>query len=647
MAIDYHQHENIQTRKVISGYGGVGSLLETRNGSILVSPFNDWPYFVYLKNGRFGPEHRIIDTRFKNRLKRYFTRLEELIRIPVNAIEKGQLADMGYNLIEARYFPQWFYCPGCHKLDWYDRWMANWQAKVSSEDKEKLFPPKCYHCYLQAQKTKGRKWTRLEQVRFVLTSPQGDMTDIPWDKWALLKDHQKQQKGNDAPDGEEATIRLDDVVVPVDLELEMKTLDRYSDLSGILIQGKYGQGKKCSTTLSGLFNLRVPKRALFPDATEDVQFKPVLRSSTSIYYPHILFSIYLPATDAPDENMISVIKKEVEKGRSPADIAESFRVFNQKEVPEALIRGLINSGFDLSHLQSVMTENEYRLEEYTYITRRDSICLKDELIFERVSEPLYPSSLFRSVYRMDKLKITSVQTSFTRQEPIDRDHYLQPDSTIAHTKQVIRKKYTSEGEGWGLQTRYLPAVENFGEGIFFDFDATLIQQWISSDPRIMARVNVLATNHRNADSLVNRNLHVSAELLLIHSFSHLIIKELEFLCGYPSTSLQERLYVDETQMRGVLIYTMAGSEGSYGGLISLCQSGKLSTILRSALLRARDCASDPICYHSSGQGVGNLNLSACYSCSLLPETSCELFNCFLDRRLLIDEHYGFFSSILS
>jgi hypothetical protein len=43
-----------------------------------------------------------------------------------------------------------------------------------------------------------------------------------------------------------------------------------------------------------------------------------------------------------------------------------------------------------------------------------------------------------------------------------------------------------------------------------------------------------------------------------------------------------------------------------------------------------------------GQGVGGLNMAACYSCSLLPETSCEEFNSFLDRGLLIDIDNGFF-----
>jgi hypothetical protein len=129
--------------------------------------------------------------------------------------------------------------------------------------------------------------------------------------------------------------------------------------------------------------------------------------------------------------------------------------------------------------------------------------------------------------------------------------------------------------------------------------------------------------------------------MLVHTLSHLLIKEFEFLVGYPSTSLNERLYVNEDKMQGVLIYTAAGSEGSYGGLISQAHPKQFEKLLNSALFRAKDCASDPVCFYADEQGVGGLNLAACYSCSLLPEISCEEFNCFLDRALLISNEFGF------
>ena len=49
---------------------------------------------------------------------------------------------------------------------------------------------------------------------------------------------------------------------------------------------------------------------------------------------------------------------------------------------------------------------------------------------------------------------------------------------------------------------------------------------------------------------------------------------------------------------------------------------------------------------SEASGVDSLNLAACYACVLLPETSCEVNNVFLDRAMLIgtpdDPLTGFF-----
>jgi hypothetical protein len=46
------QFEQIQTRKAISSYGGVGSIIETRDGSILIKSFDEWPFFQFV-NGQF------------------------------------------------------------------------------------------------------------------------------------------------------------------------------------------------------------------------------------------------------------------------------------------------------------------------------------------------------------------------------------------------------------------------------------------------------------------------------------------------------------------------------------------------------------------------------------------------------------------
>lgn len=644
--MNHSQFENIQSRKVVSAYGGVGSVLETRNGSIKVEPFNLWPFFIAI-NGRFTDDNILNDKRFKNRLKKYFTKLDHLVRIPINTIDRGHFSNHATALIAGKYFPEWFYCNSCKKFDKLVNWQSNWDNNVKVEDRDDFYPPKCYKCYLEKQKTgKGRLKVALEQIRFIMTSANGEIADIPWDRWAILRNTKKKQseKENSTADDEEK-ITLKNIEIPEGLHLELKTSDKLSDLNGIWIIPYDKHGNQIGfSTLTGLFNLRIDKKDIFPNNNEDVVFKPVIRTSNSVYYPNILSSIYLPADDELNDYSIQIIKNLFESGLNADLISKILPTTNQLNIDTSIIQKLIDNDFSISDTEIAKTENEYRFDEYKFISSREKENIEDDLIFEKINPSYFQNEVIKSIYRIDKLKITSVQTSYTRQEPIDRDYFLRSDDEIKNTKEQVKKKYTSEGD-WsstGLNTRYLPATESFGEGIFFDFDNIKLEGWLCQYPKVNERINSIINNHKNSEASLNKELEVTAKLILIHSFSHLIIKELEFLCGYPSTSIQERLYVEDGKMQGVLIYTIAGSEGSYGGITSICHNDKIGKIIHSAIIRAKDCSTDPICYYSSGQGAGNLNLSACYSCTLLPETSCEQFNCYLDRRILVDEEYGYF-----
>lgn len=640
------KYEQIQTRKTISAYGGVGSIIETRDGSIIIKPFDEWPFFISI-DGNFQEHNNIEDVRFKNRLSKYFINLERLVKIPVNDLKNGfQLQNGDANTIAASYFPEWFYCSSCNKFDKISNWKYNWLNNVEINHRDNFFPPKCYKCYARNRNSK-RKFFDLEQVRFILTAPNGDIADIPWDKWSMLKRQKRDNSNNENKevDTNEETISLSNVEVPSNLVLEYRTSDKLDDLSGINIIAKNDKGETLNfTTLSGLFNLRIKNQELIPNTEiKDILFKPVIRSSNSVYYPNILSSIYIPAKDELNVSKIKMIKDLFEKGLTSDLISSVLLATNSFSIQTNTIQRLIDNDFIERDAEITKSENEYRFDEFKYITEKGNDEIKDLLIFDKVDSNYFQNDLIKSILRMDKIKFTSVQTSYTRQEPISIDTALKEEDIESDTVEAIRKKYTSKK---GLTTKYLPAIESFGEGIFFEFDNDILDKWINSNKLIRDRVQPIINNYHNFDSAFNKDIEVNPKLILIHTFSHLIIKELEYLCGYPSTSIQERLYVSENpNMNGVLIYTIAGSEGSYGGLTSLCDDNKIGKLIQSAITRAKDCATDPICYHTTGQGVGNLNLSACFSCSLLPETSCELFNSFLDRRLLIDDEYGYFKKI--
>lgn len=639
------QFEQIQTRKAISSYGGVGSIIETRDGSILIDNFNEWPFFQTI-NGQFEEHNFVIDKRFKNRLSKYFQELEHLVKIPVNDLKHGYRPENPFAFLSAKYFPEWFYCNNCNRFDRIDKWKINWENNVDSYYKDNFYPPKCYSCYVK-NRDKKRKFYDLEQVRFVLISPNGEIADIPWDKWSLLRNRKKEDNTelNQTP-SEEEIITLANIQVPDDVIFEYKTSDKMDDLKGIWIIAKRKNGEQINfTTLSGLFNLRVKIQDLIPNTKEtDILFKPVIRSSNSVYYPNILSSIFIPSNDELNEFSINLVKEEYNDGSNAQTISKNLKRYKNIDIASDTIQKLIDNNFSERNLEIAKTENEYRFDEYKFITEKDSERIEDNLIFNKIDSSFFQSDLIKSIFKMDKIKISSVQTSYTRQEPIASNAILEDEDPEKTTIESIVKKFTST---YGKTTKYLPAIESFGEGVFFEFDNKTLNGWIKNNPKIQERISILIGNKQQFESTFNEDFDLNPKYVLIHTFSHLIIKELEYLCGYPSTSIQERLYIDEIpEMNGVLIYTIAGSEGSYGGITSICDDDRIGKLIESAMIRAIDCATDPICYHTHGQGVANLNLSACFSCTLLPETSCEKFNCYLDRRILVDKDYGYFKNLI-
>jgi len=184
---------------------------------------------------------------------------------------------------------------------------------------------------------------------------------------------------------------------------------------------------------------------------------------------------------------------------------------------------------------------------------------------------------------------------------------------------------------------WVPAIDVRGEGIFLRFDESRIAAWA-----LAAEATEHLATLRTAHSRQRPTSWPGARYLLLHSFAHLLINEVALDCGYSAASIRERIYSDdghrETPMAGVLLYTASpDAEGTLGGLVSLAEPGRLQAILEGAFERARLCGSDPLCAdHLPEPGESTLHGSACHACLLLPETSCERFNRYLDRTVLVE-----------
>ncbi len=141
---------------------------------------------------------------------------------------------------------------------------------------------------------------------------------------------------------------------------------------------------------------------------------------------------------------------------------------------------------------------------------------------------------------------------------------------------------------------WLPAVENRGEGVFLGFKKERIDEWLKRKA-VLDRARQLAEGFGCwcEEHPKSGRQFVGAPYIMLHSLSHLLITALALECGYPSSSIRERVYAGESGY-GILLYTgSADAEGTMGGLV---EAGKqIERHLKAALYMAGLCSNDPVC----------------------------------------------------
>jgi hypothetical protein len=182
---------------------------------------------------------------------------------------------------------------------------------------------------------------------------------------------------------------------------------------------------------------------------------------------------------------------------------------------------------------------------------------------------------------------------------------------------------------------WLPATEVLGEGVFFRVSEELLATWEQSElGRSRHRMLEEAMRHRDTGGGAGAKPVPSLRFLVMHSLAHMVLKELSLDAGYPVGALRERVYAEGDQA-GILIYTASSdAAGSLGGLAALAESESFARAVVGAVARGGWCTNDPVCSESGASGSDGMSLSACHACMLLPETSCESMNVFLDRTMV-------------
>ncbi len=236
-----------------------------------------------------------------------------------------------------------------------------------------------------------------------------------------------------------------------------------------------------------------------------------------------------------------------------------------------------------------------------------------------------------SLVAVHRLREVSCIYGFTRFEPAPMANDELEDVGLAVSGAPLAKN-----------PDWLPAVERFGEGLFFQFDPVTLADWLTQPTlqdrlaQLQAGASAWAVSQRAKGIQVTANRlkdRTRPEYVMAHSLAHALMTEVAIDCGYPASALNERIYVvpdrpSEPVRCGILIYTAsAGNQGTLGGLVEI--TTRFGRVLTSALDRLRLCSGDPVCAdHDPATSTDDRTLhgAACHGCLLIAETSCETRN---------------------
>ncbi len=605
---------SIRLNQAITPYGP-GALVDFKDQSLMAASPYYWRSCTTIHDERL--ESSLGVTKFK---------------MPPNSIE--------YDGLPFVRFPEWYFCPKCRKFKPLNEWESIF--KTRQKDKE-MKSPKCIACNMQ-----------LSPAGILTACEQGHIQDFPWIEWVHLRGH------NDICRNPQLKISVGSGALGLEgINVECTNCNCKQSLRGAFnkdvfekMKEGYKEHFKCKGNMP--WKGKVEQCDLYPTTVQ--------RGGLNIYFSKIESSIVIP----PYSDKLNI---KIEKSAAYIGMLSTMEIFssegNIEQFKETLLSSFIKKiAFEIKvdkksveiiinrklegrvdNKVSDETREKYREEEYGALLGnipKESLDSND-FIIESQNIDEYNIYGIKNVVLVKKLREVRALVGFTRLNPPDQNIMGVDDVPSGKSRLVNLKEKNCD---------WYPAYEVRGEGIFIEFDEIKINEWIDSNSQISERVELLNERYNSNEWLtqdVERN--ISPKFILLHTFAHLLMRELSFECGYSLASLRERIFCniqeDSEVMSGVLIYTADGdSEGSMGGLVEQGKAKKLSTTVSNALNRADWCSSDPTCITSIGQGRNSLNLAACYSCTLVPETACEEFNGLLDRALIIgtleEENIGFF-----
>ena len=538
-------------------------------------------------------------------------------------------------------FPTWYYCPECHRLDHYKR--------ISKPPNSRGDYNSGLYCNVCSDQTKKVK---LIPSRFIVACLNGHVDDFPYVLWA----HRNRREG--VCEKPSLQLKYEGSTGGLDsIHLYCETCGAKATMAGCMSIDAL-KGIKCTKKMPWLgFDKAEASETRkeswrFHTDVEDCNAQPrvLQRSANNVYYPVNKSALTIPPWSerlqtvfATKETLFEDIFDEEESitlSRLRREYEKHKELYGDDEdlfIKAAKLRYGSKSEY------VAVDEKSLRMDEYRAFCGRDA---DDELFrTENVKVPEFLSGYIAKIKLVKKLREVMVLQGFRRILPTsitDPDEKVKQGVSNAEFSPISR-----EPKNW------LPAIELFGEGIFIELNEAKVTEWEDKNRK---RYSEMYARHEKAKWIGNDMFYNgSARYVLLHTLSHLLIRQLSSQCGYAAASIKEKIYSTikdtDSKMCGLLIYTSAtDTDGSLGGLVREGYPDRIQTTFENLLQESSWCSNDPLCIESMGQGFGNLNYASCHACSLLPETSCEAMNCLIDRASVVgtpdNKDIAFFKGIL-
>ncbi len=540
-------------------------------------------------------------------------------------------------------FPTWLFCPKCRLM-----------VKLRTKDEVAGEAPCCGDC------AKQHKKVRLVPMRFVMVCVNGHLDDIPWEDWA--HEHSK----NNCRDNNHlyfetiggGTGGLES------LKIRCKTCGSINILEGLSSKDSLKRigfsengGKSCrgkqpwETHAEGSACREIPQVAQ--------------RGASNVYYPHVASALDIECDS--DREIIDEVDAQIKNHSMYPALKNIFDSQTNPESDQAIL-----SVADLIARQVGCQADKVikalKGEEDTKTTSSQSPKWPDDIMAAEysaflsppqnsrpkdpfIAETVFDGGILPEVYGMEagfsaklskliskivvahRLREVRALCGFSRYKP-EMDKAVRPDL--------------------GHNLSWLPAIEVFGEGIFISFSEDMLADWERKNRQKLA-IRLQGVQERLGNSNMAFLPEASPRFIMLHTLSHILMRQLAFECGYSSSSLRERIYCSSSKspkgaQSAILIYTAdSDSEGSLGGLARQGSPERFVSTLTSSLNKSIWCSSDPICSELPGQGLHGLNMAACHACTLVSETSCTFCNLLLDRAMLTGlpggDNFGFFNDL--